>query len=141
MPCGRLFAQRFRRNASWLMSVGVNNAIRQLGTANVYHAYTDNLPTGWTDTLFNSGVYESPYMPDTTTWTTTAEVATVVGDFSGFTIVRNGGMTVELVPSCFSRSLRERARPYPPARGWFAYARVGSDASNTAAFRALVFNT
>ena len=93
----------------WLMSVGVSNAIRQLGTANVYHAYTDNLPTGWTDTLFNSGVYESPYMPDTTTWTTTAEVATVVGDFSGFTIVRNGGMTVELVPSCFSRSLREVA--------------------------------
>jgi len=126
--------QRFRRSASWLMSVEINNAIRQLGTANVYHAFTDNLPVGWTDTLFNSGVFESPYMPGTTTWTTTAAVAAIVGDFSGFTIVRNGGMNVELIPQVFDTS---SGRP-TGQRGWFAYSRVGSDASNTAAFRALV---
>src|SRR5215216_1215637 len=129
--------QRFRRNASWLMSVGVNNAFRQLGTANVYHASTVALPENWTDALFGKGVYESPYMPDTTTWTTTASVASIVGDFSGFTIVRNGGMTVELIPTLFDQAT---ARP-SGQRGWFAYARVGSDASNTAAFRALVYNS
>ena len=64
--------QKYRRNASWLMSVGVNNAIRQIGAANVFHGYTVNLPEGWADQLFNRPVYESAYMPDTTTWTTTA---------------------------------------------------------------------
>ena len=131
--------QRFRRNASWLMSVEINNSIRQLGTANVYHAFTDNLPVGWTDTLFNSGVYESPYMPGTTTFTTTAAVAAIVGDFSGFTIVRNGGMSVELVPQLFQQVVAGTGPAQPTGqRGWFAYSRVGSDASNTAAFRALV---
>jgi HK97 family phage major capsid protein len=131
--------QRFRRNASWLMSVGVNNAFRQLGTANVYHATTVALPENWTDSLFGKGVYESPYMPDTTTWTTTAAVASIVGDFSGFTVVRNGGMTVELVPQLFQQVTAGSGPAVPTGqRGWFAYSRVGSDASNPAAFRALV---
>src|SRR5207237_628238 len=56
--------QRFRRNASWLMSVDVNDKIRQLGTANVYHASTITLKEGWADSLFLKGVYEDPYMPD-----------------------------------------------------------------------------
>ena len=61
--------QKYRRRASWLMSVDVNSAIRQLGTSTQFHAYTENLTAEWLDILFNKGVYESPYMPDTTTST------------------------------------------------------------------------
>jgi HK97 family phage major capsid protein len=84
--------QKYRRGASWLMSIGVNNAIRQLGAANVFHGYTVNLPAEWADQLFGKAVYESPYMPPTTTWTTTAEGQAIVGDFSNFVVARNGGM-------------------------------------------------
>ena len=134
--------QKYRRNASWLMSVGVNNAIRQLGTANVYHASTISLPEGWADSLFNKAVYESAYMPDTTTWTTTAEGQAIVGDFSNFVIARNGGMSVELVPQLFQQVTAGTGPAVPTGqRGWFAYARIGSDSSNTAGFRLLVANS
>jgi HK97 family phage major capsid protein len=134
--------QRYRRNASWLMSVGVNNAFRQLGTANVYHAATVALPANWTDALFGKAVYESPYMPDTTTWTTTAEVQAIVGDFSNFLVVRNGGMTTEYIPHLFQQAVAGSGVGFPTGqRGIFAMARIGSDVINTAAFRALVANT
>jgi HK97 family phage major capsid protein len=134
--------QKYRRNASWLMSVGVNNAIRQIGAANVFHGYTVNLPEGWADQLFNRPVYESAYMPDTTTWTTTAEGQAIVGDFSNFVVARNGGMSVELVPQLFQQVVAGTGPAVPTGqRGWFAYARIGSDSSNTAGFRLLVANS
>jgi len=131
--------QRFRRNAAWVMSVGVNNAIRQIGAANVFHGYTVNLPEEWADQLFNKAVYESPYMPDTTTWTTTAEGQAIVGDWSNFVIARNGGMSVELVPTLFQQQTAATGVGFPTGqRGWFAYARIGSDVANAGAFRLLV---
>jgi HK97 family phage major capsid protein len=134
--------QRFRRNASWLMSVGVNNAVRQLGTANVYHGYTESLPAGWADTLFNSGVYESPYMPDTTSWTTTAEGQAIVGDFRGFVIAKRAGMETEYIPHLFQQTTAGTGLGMPTGtRGVFAYTRVGSDAANVNAFRLLVANS
>ena len=134
--------QRYQGNASWLMSVGVNNAIRQLGSSNVYHGYTVNLPQGWADQLFDSPVYNSPYMPDTTTFTTTASVAAIVGDFENFVVARNGGMSVELVPQLFQQVTAGSGPAVPTGqRGWFAYARIGSDASNVSGFRALVYNS
>jgi HK97 family phage major capsid protein len=134
--------QKYRRNASWLMSVGVNNAVRQIGAANVYHGYTVNMPEGWADQLFNSPVYESAYMPDTTTWTTTAECQALVGDFRNFVIARNGGMSVEFVPTLVQQVTAGSGPSVPTGqRGWFAYARIGSDASNTSAFRVLVANS
>ena len=134
--------QKYRRNASWLMSVGVNNAIRQIGAANVFHGYTVNLPEGWADQLFNRPVYESAYMPDATTWTTTAEGQAIVGDFSNFVVARNGGMSVELVPQLFQQVVAGTGPAVPTGqRGWFAYARIGSDSSNTAGFRLLVANS
>jgi HK97 family phage major capsid protein len=134
--------QRYRRKAQWLMSVGVNNAIRQLGTSTNMHAYTDNLPAEWLDVLFKSPVYESPYMPDTTTWTTTGSVAAIVGDFQNFVVARNGGMTVELVPHLVQQVTAGSGPALPTGqRAWFAWARIGSDASNTSGFRALVYNS
>jgi HK97 family phage major capsid protein len=134
--------QKYRRKASWLMSIGVNNAFRQLGTANVYHASTVTLPEEWLDSLFNKAVYESTYMPDVTTWTTTAEGQAIVGDFSNFVIAKNGGMNVELVPQLFQQVTAGSGPAVPTGqRGWFAYARIGSDANNTAGFRLLVANS
>jgi HK97 family phage major capsid protein len=126
--------QRFRRNAAWMMSVGVNNAIRQLGTANVYHGFTVGLPEGWTDALFNSPVYESPYMPSTTTGTAATTGLAVVGDFSNYVVARRGGMSVELIPMMF-----DVTNNLPTGqRGWFAYARIGGNSVNDLAFRLLV---
>lgn len=125
--------QRFRRNASWLMNVGVNNAIRQLGTANVFHAYTENLPAEWADMLFGKSVYESPYMSDVTTSTTATIDVAAVGDFSNYVIARRGGMSVELVPQLFDVT---NNRP-TGQRGWFAYARIGGNSVNDLGFRLL----
>jgi len=128
--------QRFRNQPStaWLMTVGTNNAIRQLGTSNVYHAFTVNLPENWADSLFGKRVYESPYMPDLTTWTTTPPGYAVVGDFSNYVIARNGGMNVELIPALFDVT---NNRP-TGQRGWFAYARIGGNSVNDLGFRLLV---
>jgi HK97 family phage major capsid protein len=126
--------QRFRTNASWLMSVDVNNHIRQIGTANVFHATTVTLPAEWADYLFGKQTYESPYMPDTTTSTSANSGVAIVGDFSSFLIARRTGMSVEYIPHLFST-----ANILPKGeRGWFAYSRIGSNVINTSALRLLV---
>jgi HK97 family phage major capsid protein len=126
--------QRFRRRASWLMSVDVNNKLRQLGTVNVFHAFTENLPAEWADTFFGKQAYESPYMPDTTTSTSLNSGLALVGDFRNYLIARRTGMSVELVPHLFSTGNNLPSGQ----RGWFAYARIGGGVINTSAFRILV---
>jgi HK97 family phage major capsid protein len=131
--------QKFRRRASWLMSVGVNNAIRQLGTANVFHAYTDNLPAEWADMLFGKTTYESPYMPDVTAVTTGTDGLAIVGDFSNYVVARRGGMSVELIPQLFQQTTAGTGVGMPTGqRGWFAYARIGGNSVNDLGFRLLV---
>lgn len=131
--------QRNRRNASWLMNVSLNNAIRQLGTANVYHASTVTLPEGAVEMLFNRGVYESPYMPNLTTTTTATEGYVISGDFSNYVIARRGGMSVELVPQIFQQATAGSAYGMPSGqRGWFAYSRIGGSSANDLGFRLLV---
>lgn len=130
----KALGQRFRRRASWLMSVDVNNKIRQIGTANVFHAYTENLPAEWADQLFGKQTYESPYMPDTTTSTSANSGLAVVGDFQNYLIARRGGMSVELIPHLFSTTTNLPSG----TRGWFAYARIGGGVVNTTGFRLLV---
>jgi HK97 family phage major capsid protein len=131
--------QRNRRNASWLMNVAVNNAIRQLGAANVYHGFTVGLADLQADKLFDAGVYESPYMPTTTTVTTATEGYAIVGDFSNYVIARNGGMSVELIPQIFQQATAGSAYGMPSGqRGWFAYSRIGGSSANDLGFRLLV---
>jgi HK97 family phage major capsid protein len=126
--------QRFRRKASWLMSVDANNSIRQLGTANVFHAFTENLPAEWADQLFGKSTYESPYMPDTTSSTSATDGVAVVGDFSNYVVARRGGMSVELIQNLVGLT---NNRP-TGQRGWFAYARIGGNSVNDLGFRLLV---
>jgi HK97 family phage major capsid protein len=131
--------QRNRRTASWLMNVAVNNAIRQLGTANVYHAYTVNLPQNAVEELFARPVYESPYMPTTTTVTTATEGYAIVGDFSNYVVARRGGMNIELIPQVFQQATAGSAYGMPTGqRGWFAYSRIGASSANDLGFRLLV---
>jgi HK97 family phage major capsid protein len=115
-----------------MMSVDINNRIRQFGAANVYHAATVALPAGAAEVLFNRPVMENPYFPDFT-GTTGAENRAVVGDFSNYVVARRQGMNVELVPQLFDVT---NNRP-TGSRGWFAYARIGGNSVNDAAFRLL----
>jgi HK97 family phage major capsid protein len=126
--------QKYRRRASWLMSVDVNNAVRQFGTANVFHAFTENLPAEWADTLFGKNVRESPYMPDTTTSTSSTQGTAIVGDMQNYVIARRGGMSVELIQNLIGLTAN---RP-TGQRGWFAYARIGGGSANDLGFRLLV---
>jgi HK97 family phage major capsid protein len=126
--------QKYRRGSSWLMGVDVNNAIRQLGTANVFHAFTENLQAEWLSILFNKGVYESPYMPSTTTSTAAPDGLAVVGNFQNYLIARRGGMSVELIQNLVDVTFN---RP-TGQRGWFAYARIGGGSVNDLGFRLLV---
>lgn len=130
----KALGQRFRRKAAWMMSVDVNNKIRQIATANVFHAFTENLPAEWADMLFGKSVYESPYMPDTTTSTAANSGLAIVGDFQQYVIARRGGMSVELVPHLTSTTTN-----LPNGtRAWFAYSRIGGGAATTSAFKLLV---
>jgi len=131
--------QKYRRNASWLMSVGVNEAVAALGQANVYHAYTTTLTEGQVEKLRNRPVYESPYMPDTTTSNTAPEGQAIVGDFQNFVIARAGGMNVELIPNLMQQVTAGTGPAVPTGqRGWFAHARIGSRSVNDAGFRLMV---
>jgi HK97 family phage major capsid protein len=123
--------QKYRRRASWMMAVDVNNKIRQFGQANVYHAATVTLEAGAAEVLFGKQVYEDPYFPDFTG--TTGQNILVVGDFSNYLIARRTGMSVELVPQVFNP-----ATAFPTGqRGWFAYARIGGNSVNDNGFKLL----
>jgi HK97 family phage major capsid protein len=124
--------QRFRRKASWLGAVDINNKIRQLGTANNFHATTVQLSAGSAEVLMNRQWYETPYMTDLTSSGVHTNVA-VVGDFSNYVVARRGGMSVELVPQLFDVT---NNRP-TGQRGWFAYARIGGGSANNQGFRLL----
>jgi HK97 family phage major capsid protein len=122
--------QKFRRRASWMMSVDVMDRVRQMGTSQVYHAVTVDLSAGQIDVLMNRPVYESPYFPSFSA-TTGAANRLVCGDFSSYVVARRTGMTAELVPHLFSTG---NGRP-TGSRGFFAYARIGGASVDDAAFR------
>jgi HK97 family phage major capsid protein len=124
--------QKYRRNASWMMSVDINNQIRQFGNNNNNANVTVNLPVGAADVLFNRGVYENPYFPDFSA-TTGSSNRLVVGDFSNYVVAQRQGMNVELVPQLFDVT---NNRP-TGQRGWFAYARIGGNSVNDLGFRML----
>jgi len=124
--------QRFRRNAAWLSAVEINNKIRQLGTANNFHATTVQLTESGDFPIFARNYRETPYMTDLTTNGVHTNLA-VVGDFSNYVVARRGGMSVELVPQLFDVT---NNRP-TGQRGWFAYARIGGGSANNQGFRLL----
>ena len=124
--------QRFRQNASWLMSVDANNDIQALGDDKL-SKQTVNLAAGGVDILKGRPVYESAYAPNFTGTTGAASIA-VVGDFSNFVIAQRAGMNVETVQHLVDTTTGLPTGP----RAFFAWARVGSDVVIDNAFRMLV---
>lgn len=128
----RALPQKYRRRASWMSSVDINDRIRGFGNGNNYAAQTVDLRAPYADVIKGKPWYENSYFPDFTT-TTGAENRLVVGDFSNYKIARRRGMNVEYVPQLFDVT---NNRP-TGQRGWFAHARIGGNSVNDNAWRLL----
>lgn len=120
---------RSKANATWVMGAGTASDIAALGDA--YGTRTVDL-TGNLEKLRLRPVEVSSYIPDFA-GVTTAQNLLVVGDFSRFAIIERAGMSVEYIPHLFGTT---NNRP-TGQRGWFAYARNGSDVTDIRAFRLL----
>lgn len=123
---------RFRQNATWLWSTDVDSRVRNFG-ATYGSSFTRDLsaPDGIRGP-HNAAVAISDYMPAFSGTTGSANIC-IVGDFSKFVIAERVGMSIELVPHLFDVT---NNRP-TGSRGWFAYARVGSNSVADLAFRIL----
>lgn len=122
---------RFKGNATWVMSHDVGAEIAAFGNGNNLSFLTVDL-TGVIEKIRNRPVAFSSYTGDFT-GTTGASNLLVVGDFRNFVIADRAGMTVELVPHLFDVT---NNRP-TGQRGWFAWARFGSNSVNDLGFRLL----
>ena len=123
--------ERYRGNATWIMSTDVENEIRAFGNGNDGY-YTVNLAAGGIGTLFGRPIRTTDYAPEFTGTTGAANIL-VVGDFSNFLVAQRAGMSIELIPHLFGAT---NSRP-TGQRGWFAYARHGFDSVNDLGFRLL----
>lgn len=119
---------RYRNNATWVMSHDVGNEVATFGNSNNLSFLTVDL-TGELETLRQRPVAYSSYFPEFTGDTGAANIL-VVGDFRNFVIVDRVGMSVELIPQIFDIT---NNRP-TGQRGWFAYARHGSNSVNDLGF-------
>lgn len=128
--------QRHRRKATtaWMSSTDVQNAIRQLGT--VDPNFTVDITNEAIPRMFGREYPMNDYMPSQAVGTA-AGAELVVGDFHGFLVAQRAGMTIEFVPMLFDVT---NNRP-TGQRGWYAYARVGSDVIDPTAFQLLVNKT
>ena len=132
MKLWKSLPERYKANASWIMSTAVENEIRKAASASDGAFYTVDLAAGGIGTLFGRPVYTTDYAPDFTATTGAANIC-VVGDFSNFVVANRAGMTVELVPHLFDVT---NNRP-TGQRGFYAVARHGYDSVNDLGFRLL----
>lgn len=122
---------RWKSNATWVMSHDVGNEVATFGNSNNLSFVTVDL-TGVVEKIRNRPIEFSSYAPDFTGTTGAANILTV-GDFRNYLIAERAGMSVELIPHLFHES---NNRP-SGQRGWFAWARHGADSVNDLAFRLL----
>lgn len=123
--------ERFRARSTWFMNVDVENDIRGFGSGTATSRFTVDQTREGISLLNGKPVVLSDWAP---TWTgTDAAAILVVGDMSKFKLVQRVGMTVEYVPHLTSTG---NNRP-SGQRGWFAFARYGSDVTVSGAFRKL----
>jgi HK97 family phage major capsid protein len=114
--------ERYRSRAQWVMNVDVENEIRAFGSGTATSRFTVDQTREGITLLNGKPVNTTDYAP-TFIGTTGAANILVLGDFSNFLIAQRAGMTTELVPHLFDVT---NNRP-TGSRGWFAYARAGSD--------------
>ncbi|MFD8531524.1 phage major capsid protein [Streptosporangium canum] len=126
---------RYRRNATWMSSTSVNNAIQLLGANNNASTFTVDFTAEGVMVLKGHHAYVNDYMPALPGAVGPATLA-VVGDWSNYLVAQRAGMSIELVPHVFKT---DAAVSVPTGqRAWFAWARVGGDSINDAGFRTLV---
>ena len=94
--------------------------------------FSINLSGDRVERLFNRPTVITDYAPDFTGTTGAANIL-VVGDFSNYVVAQRAGMSIELVPHLFDVTDNLPTL----SRGWLAWARVGADSVNDAAFRLL----
>ena len=123
---------RYKSNATFVMSHTVGNAVASFGNGNNLSFVTVDL-TGVVSTIRTRPAAFSSYFPALPSGTGAANVM-VVGDFRNYVIAERAGMEVELVPHLFGTT---NGRP-TGQRGWFAYARHGAKSVNDLGFRLLI---
>ncbi|MGW4102300.1 phage major capsid protein [Streptomyces sp. NPDC004976] len=125
--------QKYRRRltTAWLSSTSMQNTVRQLGTSDPN--FTVDITQEAIPRLFGREYPMNDYMADFAAGTSTDPLL-VVGDFQNYLVAQRAGMQVEFLPMLFDVT---NNRP-TGQRGWFAWARVGADVVNDAAFRLLV---
>jgi HK97 family phage major capsid protein len=124
--------ERYRANATWIMSTDVENEIRTFSANDTGAFYTVNLTQAGIGNLFGRPVRTTDFAPEFTGTTGAANIL-VVGDFSNFLVAQRAGMSIEFIPHLFGATT---GRP-TGQRGWFAYARHGFDSINDLGFRIL----
>jgi HK97 family phage major capsid protein len=126
--------RRFRRNASWMSSTNVENGVRALGGGATDSSpdFSVNITQESVDRLFGHEYTTNEWMADLASGTTAANLL-IVGDFKNLLIAQRAGMTIEPVPLLFDPST---GRP-TGQRGFFAWARIGSNSVNDNGFRML----
>ena len=122
---------RYKANATFVMSHSVGNAVASFGNGNNLSFVTVDL-TGVVSTIRTRPATFSSYFPALPSGTGAGNVL-VVGDFRNYVIAERAGMEVELVPHLFGTT---NNRP-TGQRGWFAYARHGAKSVNDLGFRLL----
>jgi HK97 family phage major capsid protein len=122
---------RMRDSTAWMTSTDVQNEVRNFGTT-LGSNFTVDLTDEAVPRLFGRRYYLNDFMADFT-GTTGAANLLIVGDWSNFLIAQRAGMSVELVPHLFDVTDN---RP-TGQRGWFAWARIGSDSINDLGLRLL----
>jgi HK97 family phage major capsid protein len=121
---------RMKDSCAWMASTDVVNEIRNFGTT-LGSNFTVDLTDESIPRLFGRRFFQNDFMADFT-GTTGAANLLVVGDWTNFLIAQRAGMSVELVPHLLGSNRRPSGQ-----RGWYAWARIGSDSVNDLGFRLL----
>lgn len=122
---------RWQPRAEWLLNRASINTVRRLHN-----------PSGTEPPLLENGrlldrpYHEASFLPTPDPTVTDVTYPLIYGSWDQFVIAERIGLTVELVPHLFGVNRRPTGQ-----RGWFGYARHGSNVTAANAFRALEVTT
>ena len=124
---------RWRANASWMANLATAHTIRQLGTADNYHAFSLDITQPSSDLqLLGRPFYESSDM-DATVVSGSTDFTVLHGDFNaGFAVVDRVGMTM-----LYEEMIYSGGKVPTGEAGWFVFWRSGSGGLVQDAFRLL----
>lgn len=122
---------RNKQSTAFMSSTRTQNSVRQLGTLDPN--FTVDMTEEGITRLFGRRYPMNDYFPDHVAGTGTQNLL-AVGDWKGFLVAQRAGMNIEFIPMLFDVT---NNRP-TGQRGWFAWARVGSDVIDPTAFQLLI---